>query len=245
MPGVAASRSRSLRRAPVAAVVEIAPRRRGRPARLSRPAILAKALQLVDDEGGDALTMRRLGAALGVEAMSLYRHVASKRALLDGIAEQMLGEIDLRPGEEGDWAGTARQLLLGVRDVAQAHPAAFELVGMRALNTQTAIRPVERLLGDLRAGGFPPDRAVAVYRLLVSFVRGYAMCEIVGFTLTAPADDDPSRLTPAELPAGEFPVIRGLAGELVHDSTEAHFRAGVETMIDGLRLELAATAAVR
>lgn len=138
------------------AVADPPPRRRGRPARLSRPIILATALELVDLEGGEALTMRRLGAELGVEAMSLYRHVANKRALVDGVAEQMMAEVDLGRGRSGDWADTARRLLIGIRAVARAHPAAFELVGMRALNTHVAVRPVERLLADLRAGGFPP-----------------------------------------------------------------------------------------
>jgi AcrR family transcriptional regulator len=224
----------------VAATVEVPARRRGRPPRLSRPAILAKALELVDEEGADALTMRRLGAELGVEAMSLYRHVANKRALLDGVAEQLMSEVDLRPTDRGDWAGTARHLLVGIRAVAQAHPAAFELVGMRALNTQAAVRPIERLLADLRAGGFPPERAIAIYRLLASFVRGYAMGEIVGFTLIARADD-PSRLSPVDLPADEFPTIRSLGRGLARDPSEAQFRDNVETILDGLRLELEAT----
>jgi AcrR family transcriptional regulator len=245
MPRVAAARPQPLRRTAAtaavgaAAVAELAPRRRGRPARLSRPVILATALELVDLDGAEALTMRRLGAELGVEAMSLYRHVATKRALLDGVAEQMMAEVDLGRGQSGDWADTARRLLIGIRAVARAHPAAFELVGMRALNTQVAVRPIERLLADLRAGGFSPDRAVAIFRLLGSYVRGYATSEIVGFTLTG-RGDDPSRLSARSLPADEFPTIRDLARDLSRDPTEAQFRAGIETIITGLQIEAAA-----
>ena len=240
MARVATGRPKPLRRTVTAgAVAEPPPRRRGRPARLSRPIILTTALELVDAEGSEALTMRRLGAELGVEAMSLYRHVANKRALLDGIAEQMMAEVDLGHGQAGDWADTARRLLIGVRAVALAHPAAFELVGMRALNTQVAVRPIERLLADLRASGFSSERAVAVFRLLGSYIRGYAMSEIVGFTLTDRADD-PSRLSAHDLPADQFPTISELAPALACDPTEAQFRAGIETIIEVVRLETAA-----
>ena len=215
------------------------PRRRGRPARLSRPLILAKALELVDEEGAEALTMRRLGAELGVEAMSLYRHVENKRALLDGIAEQLMSEVDDRPADANlDWATAARHLASGIRGVALAHPAAFELVGTRALNTHAALRPIEALLADLRRGGFAPAQAVAAYRLLVSYTRGFALGEIAGFTL-AEAASDPARLTGDKLPADEFPVIHELVDDLSQNPADEHFHSGLETLLDGLRQRLA------
>jgi AcrR family transcriptional regulator len=217
--------------------------RRGRPARLSRPAILAKALQLIDDEGADALTMRRLGGELGVEAMSLYRHVASKRALLDGVAEQMMAEVvSYREAQGDDWVERARNLVIGIGAVARRHPEAFELVGMRALNTEVAIRPIEALLAALRAGGFSPNRAVTVYRHLSGYARGYAMSEIVGFTLN-PTRADPTQLTVGELPADEFPTIHELAGWLAREPTADEFIAGLDTIIAGLQQELATTRA--
>ena len=161
-----------------------APRRRGRPPRLSRTAILRAALELIDAEGAAALTMRRLGAEMGVEAMSLYRHVSSKDALLDGIAEQLMAEHEVGP-EDHDWERSAYRFSLQIRKIARAHPAAFELVGLRALNTAEAMRPVEALLAALREGGFPPDRAVAAFRLLSGYSRGFALSEIAGFTLAA------------------------------------------------------------
>ncbi|MEA2298402.1 MAG: hypothetical protein QOF77_1338 [Solirubrobacteraceae bacterium] len=213
------------------------PRRRGRPPRLSRAAILDQALKLVDAEGAEALTMRRLGAELGVEAMSLYRHVSNKSALLDGIAECMMAEVGDCRRDEGGWLETARSLSVGYCAVARAHPAAFELVGLRALTTTDALRPVEALLADLRAAGFPPHRAVAVYRLLASYGRGFALMEIAGLSLPAVAVD-PSRLTRDDLPADEFPAIHELSGELSCGPTDAQFRAGLETILAGLRQEL-------
>jgi len=222
----------------VTALVEPAavptPRKRGRPPRLSRPAIFKAALDLIDAEGAGALTMRRLGAEMGVEAMSLYRHVSSKDALLDGIGGQLLSELEMGP-DDGDWAVTAQRLTFGLRAVARAHPAAFELVGMRALNTVEAMRPVEIMLAALRDGGFPPDRAVTAFRLLSGYLRGFALSEIAGFTLTSGRRG----LTEQDLPADEFPAIHSLAGELGRDPTDADFNAGIATIIAGLRMELA------
>jgi AcrR family transcriptional regulator len=220
-----------------------APRRRGRPPRLSRAAIFSCALRLIDAEGAGALTMRRLGAEMGVEAMSLYRHVSSKAALLDGVAAQLMAEHEVG-SDDLDWAVTAYRFSLRIREIAQAHPAAFELVGLRALNTVDAMRPVEALLAALRAGGFPPDRAVAAFRLLSGHARGFALSEAAGFTLAKPSrasQGDGERLTGDKLPADEFPAIHELAGELARKSTEEDFRAGIDTIITGLRAELAAT----
>jgi AcrR family transcriptional regulator len=212
-----------------------APRKRGRPPRLSRPAIFRAALQLIDAEGAQALTMRRLGAEMGVEAMSLYRHVSSKDALLDGIGGQLMAELDVG-GDDGDWALTANRLMLGIRAIAMTHPDAFGLVGLRALNTIEAMRPVEVLLAALRNGGFPPDRAVAAFRVFSGYLRGYALSEITGLTLTKAGHG----LTGVQLPADEFPVIRGLSAEFGRDATDDDFRSGIETIVAGLRIELAA-----
>ncbi len=222
---------------PVVTVVAATPRKRGRPPRLSRPAIFQAALRLIDAEGAGALTMRRLGAEMGVEAMSLYRHVSSKEALLDGIGEQLLAGLELGSAD-GDWTVTAKRLTCELRAIARAHPAAFELVGMRALNTVEAMRPVETLLAALRAGGFPPDRAVAAFRLLSGYLRGFALSEIAGFTLTSGRRG----LTEEELPVDKFPAIHSLSDELRRDPTDDDFAAGIETIIAGLRIELAGIA---
>lgn len=211
------------------------PRRRGRPPRLSRPAILATALRLIDEESAQALTMRRLGRELNVEAMSLYRHISSKDVLLDGIAELLMSEIGVTRSSS-NWTQVARDFATGIRAVARAHPAAFELVGLRALNTAEALRPVEALLASLRAGGLPSARAVAAYRLLASYARGFALIEIAGFTL----DGSRARLTGEKLPSDEFPAIRSLSRALASQPTDAHFRAGVETIITGLACEFEA-----
>jgi AcrR family transcriptional regulator len=196
-------------------------RRRGRPPRLTRPAILAAAIELVDREGADALTMRALAGALGVEAMSLYRHVASKQALLEGIADQLYAQIEPR-GVSTDWAAAVRGYASSVRGLARAHPHAFALVAPRGPG---ALQPVEDLLASLRAGGFTPARAIAAYRLVAAYTRGYALAEIGGFALEEAAISE------------RFPAVRGLARQLTAEPGQGSFRAGLETIITGLRSE--------
>jgi AcrR family transcriptional regulator len=202
-------------------------RRRGRPSKLSRQAILAAAVALIDRDGPEALTMRSLAGALGVEAMSLYRHVDSKEALLDGVAEQLMSEIEPR-GVSSDWTEGVRGFASSVRGLAHKHPRAFALVALRALDSASALQPVEDLLASLRAGGFTPARAVAAYRLVATYTRGYALSEIAGFALDEAA-------LGADSLGGRFPTIRALRGQLASEPSRGSFRAGLDLIINGLR----------
>jgi AcrR family transcriptional regulator len=200
-----------------------AARPRGRPRKLSAEAIVTAAIALLDREGGDALTMRRLGADLGVEAMSLYRHVPNRRALLDAIAEQLATEIE--PPEDGaEWPDALRGLAVEIRALARRHPAAFELVGVRVLGTPGSLGPVEAVLASLRRGGFTPARAIAAHRLVLAYARGYTLSELSGFAVEAPARE-------------RLPVIRSMARRLASEPSDVSFRAGVETILGGLRGE--------
>ena len=210
-------------------VPERAPvRRRGRPRKLSRDGIVTAALALLDREGTDALTMRRLGAELGVEAMSLYRHLASRAELLDGVAALLAAEIE--PQERPvDWPDALRSFAGEIRALARRHPAAFTLVGIRVLGAPSGLQPLEDVLASLRSGGFTPARAIAAYRLVIAYARGYALSEIAGFAVEAG-------------PSDQRPVIRSLSRQLAGEPGDAGFRAGLETIIGGLRAERAAAA---
>lgn len=198
-------------------------RRRGRPAKLSTALILDAALALIDREGAEALTMRRLGGELGVEAMSLYRHVADRAALLEGLADRLAAEIEPRDGA-GEWADALRGLAGDVRALARRHPAAFTLVGMRVLNTPNVLGPIEDVLASLRHGGFTPARAIFAYRLVMTYARGYALAELAGFAIEVG-------------PEGSLPALRSLSRRLASEPSEVNFRAGLETILAGLRAE--------
>lgn len=205
-------------------------RRSSRRPQLTRTAVLEAALALVERDGAEALTMRRLGAELGVAAMSLYHHVGSRAELLDGLSEVMLLRVGSPNADEPD--RVLRRFLGGIRSVALAHPETFKLIGMRPLRTGAALEPVESALDALVAMGLREDDAVHAYRSLVSFVRGFSLGEIAGFTL-----EDPVAL---ELDPEALPRIAELAPHLARRDRDAAFEFGMEALLAGLTARAAA-----
>jgi AcrR family transcriptional regulator len=201
-----------------------------RQARLNREAILDAAIALIEGEGSSALTMRRLGAALGVEGMAIYHHFAGREDLLGGLADRLLrplGELELG----SDWRGACRVFAAGLRRIAVAHPATFKLVALEPLGDDP-LRPVERLLEILIGAGFDPRGALAIYRATVSYARGYALAEATGFTVDAAAPGGLERLR--ALPVDQFPILGGCAGELVELDADRAFEVGLRALLTGL-----------
>jgi AcrR family transcriptional regulator len=198
---------------------------------LSRQSIVAGAIALIEREGPEALSMRRLGRRLGVEAMALYHHFASRDELLGAIVDQLLAPLDvLEPTE--DWSEACRRFATALRNVAVEHPATFRLVGLQPFDSSSALRPVERLLQVLVVRGFSPARALAIYRAIVSYARGYALAESTGFTVDATRASGRSRL--AALPPDEFPVLAGRAEELTALEADDAYALGLDAMLRGL-----------
>jgi AcrR family transcriptional regulator len=210
-----------------------APARSGRqPQRpLNRDRILQGAVALIEREGPGALTMRRLGAALGVEGMAIYHHFDSRDELLDAIGDRLLEplqELELNV----DWREACRRFATGLRDVAVAQPATFRLLGLQPFDTPASLRPVERLVGVLVKAGFTPAGALGIYRATVSYARGYALAEATGFTVDAARAAGRRRL--AALPRAEFPILGGRAKELAPLGPDAAFELGITAMLTGL-----------
>src|SRR5918994_2302432 len=146
---------------------------------LSRRRILEAAVRFADREGLEALTMRKLGAELGVEAMSLYNHVPNKSALLDGMVEVLLGELRVPP-ENHSWEERVRQGYRAFRRLAHEHPNVFPLLVNRPPETMDGVWLVEEFLQTLREAGFGRGAALHAFRSLSSYTFGYAMAEIRG-----------------------------------------------------------------
>jgi AcrR family transcriptional regulator len=210
--------------------------RRGSAARhrrtpLSRRSIVTGAIALIERDGPDALSMRRLGGQLGVEAMALYHHFANRDELIAAIADDLLAPLDeLKPA--ADWTEACRRFATTLRDVAVEHPATFQLVGLQPFDSASALRPVERLLQMLLGDGFSPARALAVYRAVVSYARGYALAEATGFTVDATLQSGRGRL--AALPPDEFPILAGRAHELSALDADHAYALGLDAMLRGL-----------
>ncbi|QYB07163.1 TetR/AcrR family transcriptional regulator [Rhodococcus sp. USK10] len=143
---------------------------------LTRERILRAAVDLADDSGVDALTMRRIAQTLGVEAMSLYRHVKNKPDLLDGMVDVVFGEIDL-PQTGLDWKTAMRRRAISARDVLARHRWATVLMESRATPGPATLRHHDAVLGILRAAGFSIELAAHAFSVLDSYIYGFAMQE--------------------------------------------------------------------
>jgi AcrR family transcriptional regulator len=198
---------------------------------LNRDRILDGAVALIERDGPAALSMRRLGSSLGVEAMAIYHHFASRDDLLSAIGDrvlQPLNELELC----GSWREACWRFASALRDLALAQPSTFQLLGLEPFDTPSALRPVERLLGVLVAQGFSPVEALAVYRAIVSYARGYALAEATGFTVDAARPAGRRRLR--ALPRSEFPILAGRAKELASLGADAGFELGLRSLLAGL-----------
>ncbi|MEU1722186.1 TetR/AcrR family transcriptional regulator C-terminal domain-containing protein [Nonomuraea sp. NPDC005692] len=148
-------------------------RTRGQNAGLTRQAILRAALALADREGLKALSMRRIGQELGVEAMSLYQHVDSKDALLDGLVEQVVTQAAPLLTEAASWQEGLREYAHALLRALLAHPNVLPLVVSRPAITPGNLRLMEEGLRVLRAAGLPPDRALDMLYAVTGFVVGH------------------------------------------------------------------------
>ncbi|MEH3032501.1 MAG: TetR/AcrR family transcriptional regulator C-terminal domain-containing protein [Aeromicrobium erythreum] len=170
--------------------------------RLSRQVIARAALELIDEQGVGAASMRSIGKRLGVQGMSLYKHVGDRDGLLDAVVELIVAELDDDPdvprSAEHGWRDYLARLARGVRRYAIAHPHAFPLVATRPAEAPWMNPPlrslawVESLLATLQAEGFDDAETVFAYRSFNSFLLGYLLMESGARTLEHPVDGDGS-----------------------------------------------------
>jgi AcrR family transcriptional regulator len=205
--------------------------------KLTRDRVIDAALRVMDDEGLDAVSMRRVGRELGVEAMSLYHHVHDKQDLLLGIRERVLSEFQ-DPGTDGAWEVRARRAARSWRQVLRAHPNAIGLVSApkEFVMTPTALRPTEIALRLLREVGLPEDDAVKAFCALGGFIVGFVMFEI-GVTQASDTGDQPgiAEGLMALLPADEFPCFMSSLPYLMSGDIGQRFEYGLDLLIAGIR----------
>ncbi|MBI2942028.1 MAG: TetR/AcrR family transcriptional regulator C-terminal domain-containing protein [Chloroflexi bacterium] len=195
---------------------------------LSRERVLTAALRLVDEHSLEALSMRRLGAELGVEAMSLYHHVPGKDALLDGLAERLWAGVRLPAEGAPDWKAAARPIAKSLRQLAQEHPNAYPLLLARATLPEPALRVFDTLFRTLRGAGFDPELARHALGALVAYATGHAMVELA-CGLGRP-DLAAQRCVPPDA-SGRFADLARALGEC---NPDRQFDLGLEAMLDGL-----------
>ena len=196
--------------------------------------MLRAAVELADREGIEAVSMRRLGAELGVEAMSLYNHVPNKAALLDGIVETVINDIDL-PSEISDWRACIREMARSYRKSAVAHPNIVPLVATRPFNTVASLRPVEVGFEIFKNAGFEPEAALHAFRTLAGFVTGYSLAESGTFFGEANGE---GQLALEDIPAEEFPRLLEVGPYLKSTDHDEEFEFAIDVLLTGLEAKL-------
>jgi AcrR family transcriptional regulator len=196
--------------------------------------VLEAALELADEGGLAAVTMQRVGRRLGVEAMSLYRHVKNKEDILDGLVDLVVGEIEL-PAITDGWRAALRLRALSARLVFARHHWAIGLVESRARPGAVTLRHHEAVLAALLDAGFPAVMAAHAYTLLDSYIYGFALQEASLPFDDAEAQEQLGQAMLPQLPADEYPTMRRVALEfLAAGADHTAFEFGLDLVLDGL-----------
>jgi AcrR family transcriptional regulator len=208
--------------------------------RVTRDRIIRTALRIMDEEGLEAVTMRRVGRSLGCEAMSLYNHVQDKEDILDGICEAVLAEFtvpDATTWEEGIRAGAReyRRLLL-------AHPTVLTLMSERRkpFTNPDSLRAYEFALGAFRSAGLSPDEAVMTFHVFGGFILGFVTMELG--LMVGGSDDEDQALAHQEM--GRLAASAGLTHlqealpRFAECDVEAQFEFGLDLLVEGLQARI-------
>jgi AcrR family transcriptional regulator len=218
-----------------------------RRAPLTRDRVLRTAIELVDRDGIESLSMRRLGQELGVDAMALYRHVQNKDDLLDGIVEMIVGQIE-RPSPNADWKTTLREQAMAARRVMLRHPWARRVLEERATGGPAFLAYVESVLATLLDGGFSIDLAHHALHVLGSRIFGFNQDVFEDSGEPEPSPEAAAML--ARALAG-YPRITELAGSVSHDGVlgkcddDFEFTFGLDLILDGLERHRATAGTAR
>ena len=219
--------------------------RRRRRDPITREAIVRKALELLDRDGLDALSMRRVADELGTGAASLYWHVGSKDGLLDLVLDEVIGEQHVPDPEPDRWAEQLKDVAHDMRRTILRHRDIVRISIGRIPMGPNALRYSERILAVLREGGVPDELAVLGHHLLFSVVNGFTLDE------TGEPDGEAAAAALAEgakmardyiasLPADRFPHMTGLAGEFALADPDERFELLLDIFVDGLARRAAA-----
>ncbi len=212
--------------------------------RLGRDQILREAVRFIDQNGRERLTMRRLGAELGVEAMALYRYIPGREQLLDGVVEYVLNELfesTVVDKSVESWQAYLQQLAHETRAMARRHPRIFPLIATRPPSAPwlrpplRSLRWVEAFLSGLRGFGFGDHASVLVYRAFSTFLLGHLLLEVGdGAAEEMASDHDIEFYESNDL--ATYPRVNELSGELSQDAYDDEFEDSLEDLINRMDL---------
>jgi AcrR family transcriptional regulator len=210
---------------------------------LTKERVLLAAVDLADRGGIEAVSMRKLGQELGVEAMALYRHVRNKVDILDGVVEVVINEIEI-PDLDGDWKATMRRLVIAARQVMLRHPWAPRVLEERTTVGPATLAYIDTVLSILRDGGFSLDLAHHTLHVMGSRILGFNQ-ELFEDSSDATPDAE-AAASFARAMAVTYPRVAELAMAARHDGVlgacddDFEFEFGLDLILDGLERRRAA-----
>ena len=214
-------------------------RRTGRPRAgeetLTRERIVSTALSLVDEQGMEALSMRRLAKELGVDPMAIYHHLPNKRALLTAVIEKAFSGMRIpESGGAGDWRERVRAWARAYRDVARTHPGLVpHLASYPEAAAEATLESTEELFAAFEAAGMSPREIVGAVGVIVDYVNGFALAEAYGAVGEPDEQREMMEMLDAR-PQGELPAMRRTLGALAGEDLGTDFDFGLEVVLAGL-----------
>ena len=203
---------------------------------LNRLRVVRAAMDLADDRGIESVTMRELGRRLGVEAASLYNHVAGKDDLLDGMVDLVVAEIEF-PGEGVDWTEAMRRRAVSARGVFARHPWAAGLMDSRERSDASTLSYADRVLGILLRAGFSPGVAANAFLALDSYILGFERQRSTLSWGDEPENAERAQEFVATIPEGAYPSLARVAAEYAEQPFDeaAAFDFGLALVLDSLQ----------
>jgi AcrR family transcriptional regulator len=201
---------------------------------LTKERVLQAAVGLADEIGIASMSMRKLGQTLGVEAMSLYKHVANKDAVLDGIVDIVASEIEV-PIIEDDWKASMRRRAISAHEVLLRHPWATMLIVSRPNVGPAMLRYVDATIGCLREAGFSYELADRAWNAIDNHVYGFTLQKL-NFPFAPEEYAKVAQQFLPMIPAEQYPYLRGLSEQVIdghHDGLH-DFAFGLDLILDGL-----------
>jgi TetR/AcrR family transcriptional regulator, tetracycline repressor protein len=212
---------------------------------LSRARIIERAVEIADVEGIEAVSMRRIASDLGATPMALYNHVANKDELLNGIAGQLLKEIDIAAIDMSDWAEAIKTGYSEFRRVLLRHPNLLPVLQRKTEMSPDALRPIELAVSILQSAGFSPEDALQAHWTLSGFAMGHVLWQMTNPLLDGEAE---GLMTPQimamnhrrVITADEFPCLTATLPAMENCDMDEAWEFGLDSIIEGLRVKLAA-----
>ncbi|MBA3362888.1 MAG: TetR/AcrR family transcriptional regulator [Actinobacteria bacterium] len=206
---------------------------------LTRDRVIEAALRVMDEEGLEAVSMRRVAREVGVEAMSLYHHVEDKEDLLDGICERIMAGFEF-PEPVGDWVEDCKRGARAWRQLLQAHPAVMRLFAEQRgpIRSIDSMRPMEFALRLLRASGLSDRDTAQAFHAFGGYIQGFVIMELGSI---AGGADEAHLKAHAELAAmlpDEFAALQACSPYFAECDPDEQFEFGLDLLIRGLEAKV-------